>query len=42
MKKLEEEKRVKKMPSVSSQNGSTGTRWRLPSEDNSEYGGLGL
>jgi hypothetical protein len=42
MKKLEEEKRVKKMPSVSSQNGSTGTRWRLPSEDNSEYGGLSL
>ncbi len=40
MKRLEDEKRIKKMKSVSDQNGSTGTRWRLPSADNSEYGGL--
>jgi hypothetical protein len=42
MKMLVDEKRVKKMPSISTQNGSTGTRYRLPSEDNSEYGGLAI
>lgn len=34
MKKLEDEGRVKKMRSVSTGEGSTGARWRLPSEDN--------
>lgn len=42
MKKLEGDKKVKKMPSISNQNGSTGTRWRLPSEDNAEFGGLAV
>jgi hypothetical protein len=42
MKKLEEAKRIKKMPSISNQNGSTGTRWRMPSEDNTEFGGLSI
>lgn len=44
MKKLEGEKRVKKMPSVplAGGGGTTGTRWRLPSGDNTEFGGLGL
>lgn len=39
MDQLVKDKRVKKMPSISSQNGSTGVRWRLPSED-SAGGGL--
>lgn len=30
------------MAAVSTQNGSTGVRYRLPSQDNAEYGGLGL
>jgi hypothetical protein len=30
--------RVKKMPSISTQEGSTGTRWRLPSNDNAGDG----
>lgn len=42
MKRLEGEKRVVKMKSVSTQEGSTGTRWRLPTGDNNEFGGLGL
>jgi hypothetical protein len=42
MQRLEDEKRIKKMPSISSQNGSTGTRWRLPSEDNSTFGGIAI
>lgn len=42
MRKLEEGKRVKKMPSIATQNGSTGTRWRLPSGDNQENGGLAI
>jgi hypothetical protein len=33
VKKLEEEKRVKKMPSISTQDGSTGARYRLPTGD---------
>jgi hypothetical protein len=41
MKKLEEAKKVKKMPSVQTGHGSTGTRWRLPSDD-SQGGGLAL
>lgn len=40
MKELEDEKRVKKMPSISTNDGSTGPRWRLPSGDNK--GGLAL
>lgn len=42
MKRLEEDKKVKKMKSVASGDGSTGTRWRLPSGDNAEFGGLSL
>lgn len=42
MKQLEDTKRVKKMPSVSTQDGSTGTRWRLPSEDSGGSAGLAL
>lgn len=40
MKGLEAEKRVKKMPSVPSHtgSGSTGTRWRLPTEDTNTGG----
>ncbi len=42
MKALEEDKRVKKMPSAQlTGGGTTGTRWRLPS-DNGESGGLAL
>lgn len=42
MKRLEEEKRVKKAPSVATQEGSSGTRWRLPGENNESFGGLTL
>jgi hypothetical protein len=44
MKNLEEEKRVKKMPSVQQPGGGTsGTRWRLPSGDSDPgAGGLAL
>ena len=42
MKRLEEAKKVKKMPSAQrSDGGTTGTRWRLPSDDNNG-GGLAL
>jgi hypothetical protein len=42
MAQLVDEKRVKKMPSVSGQNGSTGVRYRLPSSDNEDFGGIKL
>lgn len=42
MKKLEDEKRVKKMPSVASQNGSTGQRWRLPTDESASSGALAI
>lgn len=42
VKRLEEAKRIKRMASVSSQNGSTGYRYRLPSDDADDHGGLGL
>jgi hypothetical protein len=42
MKMLEADKKIKKMPSISSGNGSTGFRWRLPSGDNTETGGLAI
>jgi hypothetical protein len=34
--------KVKKMPSISSQHGSTGPRFRLASQDNAEFGGLSI
>jgi RecA-family ATPase len=37
---MTDDKRLIKMPSQSSANGSTGFRWRLPSADNTETGGL--
>lgn len=40
--KLVKDGKIKKMPSVSSQHGSTGTRYRMPSSDNSEWGGLAV
>lgn len=42
MARLVDDNRVKKMPSVSSAGGSTGIRYRLPSADNTETGGLAL
>lgn len=39
---LAKDERVKKMKSVSDGHGSTGARFRLPSSDNEEYGGLAL
>lgn len=44
MKQLETDKRVKKMPSMPSPtgHGTTGFRWRLPSGDNTEQGGLAI
>ena len=41
MKSLEDAKRIKKMPSVSTQEGSTGMRWRLPT-DSSDSAGLAV
>lgn len=34
--------KVKKMPNVSTQNGSTGERFRLPTNENSDTGGLAI
>jgi hypothetical protein len=42
MKQLEGDKRVKKMASVSTNDGSTGARWRLPSGDSDDVSGLAL
>lgn len=42
VKKLVDDGRVKKMSSISTQAGSTGFRYRLPSGDNTETGGLGF
>jgi hypothetical protein len=42
MKNLEKDNRVKKMASVSTSDGSTGARWRLPSGDNDNGSGLAL
>ncbi len=42
LKLMEKDKKIKKMASQSSQGGSTGFRYRLPTEDNSKYGGLSL
>lgn len=42
VKKLVEEGRVKKLSSISTQAGSSGFRYRLPSGDNTETGGLGF
>lgn len=36
--KMEDEKKVKKMPSIATQGGTTGNRWRLPSEDTGSQG----
>lgn len=41
-KKMKTDGKLKALPSVSTQNGSTGARYRLPSGDNAEFGGLGL
>jgi hypothetical protein len=40
--KLVKDGKIKKMSSQATQNGSTGARYRLPSSDNTEHGGLGL
>jgi RecA-family ATPase len=40
-KKLVKDGKLKALPSVSTQNGSTGARYRLPT-DNSDYGGLDI
>jgi hypothetical protein len=40
--KLLDDKKVKRMPSISDQNGSTGYRYRLPTSDNEDIGGLSL
>lgn len=42
LRKLEDARRVKKMPSIATQHGSTGARWRLPSADNHDGGGLAI
>lgn len=43
MKRLEEAKKIKKMTSLQIPGGgTTGTRWRLPSGDNDERGGLAI
>lgn len=42
LKKMEEDKQVRKLPSVATSNGSTGHRFRLPSQDNDGFGGLSL
>lgn len=40
LKKMVDDNKIKKMPSQTNGNGSTGIRYRLPIEDNDSFGGL--
>lgn len=42
LKQLIDEKRVRQLKSIPTQDGSTGPRWRLPNDDNTATGGLAL
>jgi RecA-family ATPase len=41
-KKMKKDDKIKALPSVATQNGSTGARYRLPSGENAAFGGIDL